>query len=123
MPLVLFTAPECRAIVLDLEIGEAMGEHEVRERAVVQVITGRVSLESSGDAYTCDAGALAIFEPGERHTAHALTAARLLLILAPWPGTEHYTDAETEYAQRLPANALVDPMPPTDADADSPSSG
>ena len=104
------SAPECRAIVLDLESGETMGDHRVRERAVVQVVAGRVSLESGGDEVTCDAGALVIFEPGERHTVTALASARLLLILAPWPGTEHYTGAEGDRIRRLPANAKVDPI-------------
>ena len=57
MPRVLFSAPECRAVVVDLDGGETMGDHKVRERAVVEVVTGRVSIEASGDAVTCDAGA------------------------------------------------------------------
>lgn len=118
MPRVLFTAPECRAVVLDLENGETMGDHQVRERAVVQVVTGRVLIESSGDAVRCNAGTLVIFEPNERHTVHALADARLLLILAPWPGAKHYTDAETGHSQRLPANAVADPIPSADTVAD-----
>jgi len=43
MPRVLFSAPECRAIVIDLQTGEAMGNHHVRERAVVQVETLKAS--------------------------------------------------------------------------------
>jgi quercetin dioxygenase-like cupin family protein len=115
MPRVLFTAPECRAVVLDLETGETMGNHQVRERAVVQVVTGRVLIESSGEAITCDAGALVIFEPNERHTVHALANARLLLILAPWPAAKHYAEAEMGHAQHLPANAVVDPVTDTAA--------
>ena len=42
MPRVLFSSPECRAIALELESGETMDDHRVRERAVVQVVTGRV---------------------------------------------------------------------------------
>jgi quercetin dioxygenase-like cupin family protein len=61
-----------------------MGDHHVRERAVVQVVSGRVSIESSGEAVECNAGALT-FAPSERHRVGALTDARLLLILAPWP--------------------------------------
>lgn len=110
MPRVLFSAPECRAVVVDLDGGETMGDHKVRERAVVEVVTGRVSIEASGEAVTCDAGALVLFEPGESHTVHALADARLLLILAPWPGAEHYTEAEAGQSQRLPANSVADPI-------------
>jgi hypothetical protein len=35
----------------------------------------------------------------------------LLLVLAPWPAAEHYTDAETAHAQELPAHAFVAPLP------------
>ena len=115
MPRVLFSAPECRAVVLDLETGETMGDHQVRERAVVQVVRGRVLIESGGQAVRCEEGALIIFEPDERHALHALANTRLLLILAPWPGVKHYGETEAGRAQLLPANAVVDPISPTDA--------
>jgi quercetin dioxygenase-like cupin family protein len=114
MPRVLFSAPECRAVVLDLETGETMGDHQVRERAVVQVVRGRVLIESGGEAVRCDEGALVIFEPNERHAVHALANTRLLLILAPWPGAKHYGETEAGRAQLLPANAFLDPIPSTD---------
>jgi hypothetical protein len=34
-PRVLFSAPECRAVVIDLRAGEELGDHRVRERALV----------------------------------------------------------------------------------------
>ena len=47
----LFSTPECRAVVIDLRAGEELGEHEVRERAVVQVVAGRVAItDGSGTA-------------------------------------------------------------------------
>ncbi len=114
MPRVLFSSPECRAVILDLESGESMGYHQVRERSVVQVVTGRVSIESSGEAVECDAGTLIIFEPGERRTLRGLAITRLLLVLTPWPAARHSTDTQTEFVQQhLPANAVVDPIPST----------
>jgi hypothetical protein len=47
IPRVLFTSPECHAVVIELDCGETMGDHHVRERAVVQVVSGRVSIEAS----------------------------------------------------------------------------
>jgi quercetin dioxygenase-like cupin family protein len=111
MPRVLFSTPECRAIVVDLGEGEEMGDHQVRERAVVEVVNGRVEVESSGERVVCDAGTLLNFEPGEPHSVRALTDARLLLLLAPWPAPEHYEPSEDRGA-RLPANATVSPLPP-----------
>ena len=41
-PRVLFSSPACRAVVIDLQAGESMGEHSVHENAIVQVATGKV---------------------------------------------------------------------------------
>jgi quercetin dioxygenase-like cupin family protein len=110
-PRVLFTSPECRAVVVELERDDEMGDHRVRERAVVHVIDGQVVVVASGESVECDAGTLVTFEPGETHSVRALTDARLLLILAPWPAAEHYADTEPEHGRRVPANAVVDPLP------------
>jgi quercetin dioxygenase-like cupin family protein len=109
IPRVLFTSPECRIVVIELGRGETMGDHRVRERAIVQVVSGRVSIETSGESAECDAGALVTFDPGEPHSLRAHENTRLLLLLAPWPAPEHYTGSETERAQHLPANARVEP--------------
>lgn len=116
IPRVLFTAPECRAVVVELAEGEAMGNHRVRERAVVQVVSGRVTIEASGEKVESEAGTLVTFDPAEQHSVHALEDTRLLLVLAPWPAAEHYTDEELEHALELPANAHVDPLAPGPGD-------
>lgn len=110
IPRVLFSAPECRAIVIELERGETMGEHHVRERAVVHVVAGRVAIHASSETVECAAGTLVTFAPHERHSVHALHDAKLLLIVSPWPAAEHYIDGETQHASRLPANAFVSPI-------------
>ena len=117
MPRVLFSAPECRAIVIDLQSGEAMGEHHVRERALVQVVTGCATVDVSGEGVECRAGTLLVFEPHERHGVQALQDTRLLVILTPWPAPEHYTESERSHAQRLPPNAVA---PPVGTGAESP---
>lgn len=43
-----------------------------------------------------------------------LANTRLLLVLAPWPATNHYSDAEKADAQHFPANAVANPICPTD---------
>ena len=106
IPRVLFSAPECRAVAIELERGETMGDHHVRERAVVHVVSGRVAIEASGENVECAAGTLLTFAPGERHSVHAAEHSTLLLLLAPWPAARHYTDdAEAGHAQQLPPNA------------------
>lgn len=111
MPRVLFSSSECRAVVIDLRRGEELGDHQVRERAVVEVIAGRVSIECVEETVECGAGTLVTFEPAEHHTVRALADARLLLLLAPWPAAT--CDAESDAGQEsgLPANAVAAPIP------------
>jgi len=120
MPRVLFSSPECRAVVIDLQSGEELGDHQVRERAVVEVIAGRVSIECSDETVECETGTLMTFDPGERHTVRALADARLLLLLAPWPGAKHNTESEEGHEQHLPANAVAEPIPSFDTTAHRP---
>ena len=86
-----------------------MGEHHVRERAVVHVTSGRVEIEVSGETAPCGIGNVVNFAPHELHTVRALEPSTLPLILAPWPPAQHYTEGETEPAQHLPTNAFVPP--------------
>ena len=81
---------EGRAIALHLPAGEQLQEHEVHERAYVLVVDGTVELTTpKGEGQTAGAGTLAVFDPHERHEVTATEDARLLLILAPWPGPGH----------------------------------
>lgn len=109
MPRVLFSAPECRVVVIDLQRGEELGDHHVRERAVVEVVYGSVAIQVTSDAVECSAGTVVTFDPGEHHALRALADARLLLLLAPWPNAQHYTEGEPSHAEHLPANAMVEP--------------
>ena len=109
IPRLLFTSPECRIVVIELEGGEEMGDHKVRERAVVQVVSGRISVEAEGETVECDAGTLLAFEPSEQHRIRALPAARLLLTLAPWPAPDHYAGDVGTASTHVPANAVVEP--------------
>jgi quercetin dioxygenase-like cupin family protein len=77
---------EARSIALHLPAGEALSDHEVHERAYLIVVDGEVEL---GDDTVGGPGFLAVFEPQERHAVRARTDARLLLVLAPWPGDGH----------------------------------
>ena len=85
-PVVLDSHVEGRSVALTLPAGERLKEHQVHERAWIVVIEGEIEIESSGRTATGAAGSLTIFEPTEDHEIRALTDARLLLLLAPWPG-------------------------------------
>jgi quercetin dioxygenase-like cupin family protein len=80
---------EARSILIELPAGEEMQEHEVHERAYLVVVAGEVEVSDGGQGVTGGAGFAAVFDPHERHTVRALSDARLLLVLAPWPGDGH----------------------------------
>ncbi|HET7556424.1 MAG TPA: cupin domain-containing protein [Gaiellaceae bacterium] len=79
-----------RAVLIGLQPGQRLGEHEVKEHAFVLVLDGTVEIEAGDRAITGAAGTLILFEPEERHSVTSADGARLLLFLAPWPGEGHY---------------------------------
>src|SRR4051795_10773307 len=79
---------EGRSIAIHLPAGEQLQDHEVHERAYLTVVDGEVEIEA-GTTVTAGPGSLFVFDPHERHEVRATSAARLLLILAPWPGDGH----------------------------------
>ncbi|SRR5579875_968249 len=90
LPEILSSSEDARAIALELEAGEGLAEHEVHERAWLFVVSGEIELASGGKQRArARAGTLIEFPPRERHGLTAITAARLLLLLTPWPGEGH----------------------------------
>ena len=51
---------------------------------------GTARIEAGGEAIEADAGTLVAFEPDERHVIASDSGAKILLLLAPWPGEGHY---------------------------------
>ena len=88
-PQVLRSDDDARVIVINLPAGEELQEHEVHEHAYVIVADGEVQISQGGETITAGPGMLAHFVPQERHDVKATSDARLLLILAPWPGPGH----------------------------------
>ena len=80
---------EGRAIVIHLPAGEQLQDHEVHERALLVVVEGDVEVRAGGSSAGGGPGFTAVFAPRERHEVRATSDARLLLVLAPWPGEGH----------------------------------
>jgi quercetin dioxygenase-like cupin family protein len=104
-PRVLFSEPECRGVLIDLHAGEELGSHSVRERALLEVVTGRVAIAVEDEEADAGPGTLVVFAPGERHAVRATEASRLLMLLAPWPAEGHYAPEEGRDPQRVGAGA------------------
>jgi quercetin dioxygenase-like cupin family protein len=92
-PAVLSTDDGARAIAIRLEAGQALRDHQVRERAWLVVVEGEAEIRAGGESVRGGVGTLATFDPGERHAIQSEAGARVLLILSPWPGPGHYPDA------------------------------
>ena len=73
-PVVLHSSAECRAVLIGLLPGEELGDHQVTEHAFIVVVDGT----------------MVAFDPAERHVVASDSGAKILLILAPWPGEGHY---------------------------------
>jgi quercetin dioxygenase-like cupin family protein len=93
-PLVLATEDQARAILIKLDAGQEYGDHQVLEGAWFVVIDGRARFSGGGEVIEVGPGVLVRFEPGERREVRSETGARLLLVLAPWPGAGHYRAEE-----------------------------
>ena len=90
-PVVLHSEEPGRAVLIGLEPGQELGDHQVKEHAWLLVVEGSVDVEAGGESVEASAGTLVHFEPDERHSVSARDGvARLLLLLAPWPGEGHY---------------------------------
>ncbi len=88
-PQVLRSDDETRAIAILLPAGEQLQEHQVHERTYLVVADGEVEITQDGRSVSGGPGFLSHFEPNERRTVRAVSNARLVLVLAPWPGEGH----------------------------------
>ena len=89
-PVVVHSGNEARAVLISLNPGQEMGDHQVKENAWVTVLDGRVRVSSGGATHEAGVGSLFRFDPNERHSLASDGGARILLLLAPWPGDGHY---------------------------------
>jgi quercetin dioxygenase-like cupin family protein len=80
-PDILSSSKQGRAIVLDLPAGETLQDHEVHGAVTVT--------QPDGQVVEAEPGMLVYVAPKERHAVTAVSDARMLLLLTPWPGPGH----------------------------------
>jgi quercetin dioxygenase-like cupin family protein len=93
-PIVLHSDNGARAVVIVLQAGQSLGDHQVKENAWITVLDGTVRVTVGGETVEASAGTLVRFEPDERHALTSDGGARILLLLAPWPGEGHYRGSD-----------------------------
>jgi quercetin dioxygenase-like cupin family protein len=108
-PRVLFSQPEFRGVVVDLNEGDELGDHRLYEHAVLHVVSGTLRVARENEEADCEAGTLAIFAPGETRSVRALEPSRILLVLAPWPGDGHFPEGREADPQRIPPGSAEPP--------------
>jgi quercetin dioxygenase-like cupin family protein len=89
-PVVLRSDDEARAVLVALEPGQELGEHQVKEHALVTVVDGSVRVRAGGSTVEGGIGCCFYFDADERRSISTDEGARILLVLAPWPGEGHY---------------------------------
>src|SRR5579862_5680020 len=96
-PEILESLDDGRAIVLEIPAGGSLREHQVHKRAWVLVVSGEVAVsDGSGTPVSGGRGLLLLFDPNERHSVEAISTARIMLLLTPWPGDGHPGAMELE---------------------------
>ena len=93
-PVVLLSHDEARAVLVGLDPGQELGDHQVKEHAWVVVVEGTVRIRTGSQEVDAASGTLARFDPDERHSISTTDGAKILLLLAPWPGEGHYRGGE-----------------------------
>lgn len=89
-PVVLRSDEAARAVLIGLDPGQRLGEHQVKEHALVSVVDGMVRVESGGETVEGGPGFFFFFDADERRSISTDGGARILMVLAPWPGEGHY---------------------------------
>jgi quercetin dioxygenase-like cupin family protein len=77
-------------VLIRIDAGQELGEHQVKERAWICVVEGTVRVRAGGETMDATPGTLLHFEADERRSLASDDGARILMLLAPWPGVGHY---------------------------------
>src|SRR3954471_19094985 len=80
-PIVLHSDDGARAVLIVLQPGQSLGDHQVKENAWITVIEGTVQITGDGETIDASPGVLVRFEPNERHALRSETGARILMLL------------------------------------------
>ena len=88
-------------MLIGLEPGQRLGDHQVKEAALLVVVDGGVEVEAARGARVGRPGTVFRFDPDERHSVSSASGAQLLLVLAPWPGRRALPRRRRRAGERL----------------------
>ncbi len=79
----LLATPELRAVAFTFAAEQALTEHTSSARAFIQILSGECEFSIAGQPQILRAGQALHLPPNVPHAVRALTAMRMLLVLAP----------------------------------------
>ena len=91
---VVLHSDEARAVLIKIDPGQELREHEVRERAWISVVEGSAEITAGSESIEARPGTLVTFAPHERHAVRSDEGARILLFLDPWSALDYYEAEE-----------------------------
>lgn len=68
-------AGQARVVAIHLRAGQELGDHQVKETALLVVVDGAVRIEAGDESLDGNAGTVVRFEPDERHAVVASLSA------------------------------------------------
>src|SRR5438093_10536810 len=83
-PVVLDSDEAARAVLIGLDPGQELGEHQVKEHAYVLVLDGSVRIGTGGETFEAQPGTLFTVEPDAGRSASSARRPRILHLIAPW---------------------------------------
>src|SRR3954447_804658 len=89
-PYVVHQDEGARAVLVSIDAGQALGDHQVKENAWGVVVDGGVRVGAGSESGEGGPGGLMRSEPGDGDALASQSGARVLMLLAPWPGAGHY---------------------------------
>ena len=89
-PLVVHSGNEARAVLIVLNRGAEARRPPGEGERLGHGARGERHVSAGGDSVDAAPGMLFRFDPDERHSLASDEGARILLLLAPWPGEGHY---------------------------------
>lgn len=87
-----------RVVLIRLSPGQQLGEHSVKEAALLLVVDGTAGIEAGEKSFDAGPGDLFHFDPDERRSVRSEDGASVLLTLVPWPGEGHYRGLRADAA-------------------------
>lgn len=81
----IFETPELMINLFGFSQGQVLPNHKTSSTAIIQVLTGLMTVSAAGEDHVLEAGATITLEPNQEHSLRASEPSVVQLILTPHP--------------------------------------